>query len=174
MAVYSHNPLCITDVQISDTSPCVITFSAEYAPGYEAYRSFDHLNIITNSWYSYLATTGWIEVDLGEGITKSITSYTVSFPYDYVDFLDGPNAWTIRGSANGTSWTTVDTQTGQSWSGANEMKTFTLGYTTSAYRYWLMDITSNCGGNSLMMGELELIGPAVGPVSYNRNNIMIF
>lgn len=94
----------------------------------------------------------WLVYDFGAGDPKVVTKY-------YFDVHNHPdwtgrmlNTWEIQGSPNGSSWTTLDSRKGQ---------TFTTGvfnYTfanSTAYRYYRLYITA--GNHSVLrVGEMEL------------------
>jgi hypothetical protein len=86
--------------------------------------------------------------------------------------INCPMDFTLKGSNNDSTWNTLDTQTGINWiDNTNQMKTFTLGATSSVYRYFLLDITDNDGAAGyLAIGELELLGATTTA----RPQVMLF
>ncbi|WP_375448385.1 cellulose binding domain-containing protein [uncultured Fibrella sp.] len=66
-----------------------------------------------------------------------------------------PKNWTLQGSNDGMTWTTLDTKTGQAWSGRVQKRSFSFANTT-AYRYYKLDITLNNGAPLVQLSELQL------------------
>src|SRR5205823_954889 len=79
-----------------------------------------------------------------------------------------PRDWTVQGSTDGTTWTTLDTQTGQAFTGRFQAKDYAVTNST-AYQYYRLNITANAGGvNLLQLAEFSLSdGVTTGdPVSW--------
>jgi hypothetical protein len=53
-------------------------------------------------------------------------------------------AWNFQGSNNGSTWTTIDTQTGISWSSVGQIKTFTIA-SPASYRYYNFTVVGFAG-----------------------------
>ena len=68
-----------------------------------------------------------------------------------------PKSWNFLGSQNGSNWTTLDSQSNQSFGIRMQMKTCNIGNTT-AYRYYRLQITANHGAPGVAIGELGLWG----------------
>lgn len=66
-----------------------------------------------------------------------------------------PKDFTLSGSNDDSSWTTLDTRTGISWS-ISEAKTFTFSNTT-AYLYYRIDVTATNNGDYTTIWFLEFI-----------------
>ena len=67
-----------------------------------------------------------------------------------------PKDWTMQGSNNGSTWTTLSTVIGEtSWT-QGETRTFTFTNST-AYLYYKLDITANNGNAATEVGEIEFI-----------------
>lgn len=157
MATYTHNADCITPAMVSNTSPSPVVISASntYNATYAAFHAFDQ-NVTAGEYWNTGTTSVpvWVKVYLGSGNAKAISSYTVTAPSS--DATTVPKDWVIQGSNNDSDWTTLDTQTGISFS-ALEMKTFTLSSKSSSYLYYRMYITAKSDGGWLCLGQLELI-----------------
>ena len=70
-----------------------------------------------------------------------------------------PKSWTLQGSNDGSSWTTIDTQTNfTAWGGGNVFTGFSFSNTT-AYSYYRWHVTANGGNSYLGMGGMRLYGP---------------
>jgi hypothetical protein len=100
----------------------------------------------------------WLRVDLGTA--QAATWYRVDPGRSGTD----PTAWTFQGTNDGTfaSWTTLDTQSSQSFA---DTRTKTFSFTnTTAYRYYRVHITAGAS-SAASFAELELgDGGAVGAV----------
>lgn len=84
----------------------------------------------------------------------------------YNDYL--PASWTIQGSTNGTSWTTLDTRTGQTITYGTAVTSAMTEYTfsnTTAYSYYKISITAINYGISgyVVIGEMAFEQPLSGP-----------
>ena len=125
-----------------------ITASAENPPNEVAANVGD--GDLTTKWLAF-AATGWVQVQLTKAI--AVVSYAVSAANDAPE--RDPKAWTLDGSQDGKTWTTVDSQTNQSF--ASRFQTNKYAFTnTTAYAYYRLNITQNNGGPDLQMSELQL------------------
>jgi len=68
-----------------------------------------------------------------------------------------PTSWNFRGSQDGSSWTTLDTQSGQLFDYPVQQKTYNIGNTT-AHRYYQLQITANNGDTTVQLSEIGLWG----------------
>ncbi|WP_435735997.1 GH92 family glycosyl hydrolase [Cellulosimicrobium sp. PMB13] len=71
-----------------------------------------------------------------------------------------PRAWTLEGSTDGTSWTTLDTRGNQTFSERFQTRGYTVA-TPGAYRFYRLDITSNSGSDGTQLAELQLATEAL-------------
>jgi hypothetical protein len=112
-------------------------------PGEAPAQAFD--GDITTKWYNGTNTnTGFLEYQFASGVTQVVNQYQITSASD-VPQRD-PAAWQFQGSNNGTTWTTLDTQTGQVFSGRGVTNTYSITNTT-AYAYYQLNITANSGGS---------------------------
>lgn len=122
---------------------------SEYADWYVAAWAFDR-NIGTH-WGSKTCTTTWIKYDLGEGVSKTAAQYRLTargISYHPC------TAWLFQGSNNNADWTTIDSQSGQTWTDG-EVKTFNGFSNSTAYRYYRLLITPADGLAEL--AEIEMM-----------------
>jgi len=111
-------------------------------------------------WFTDVnASTGWLQYQFADGLAWRITQYQIASAND-VQQRD-PKDWQFQGSNNGTSWTTLDTQTGQSFATRLLTKTYNLVNTTP-YRYYRLNITANNGGSGyqIQLSEFALLSAA--------------
>lgn len=158
---YAHNPLDITDVATSNNSPYTITRSSVFSGDYEAWKAFDH-TVGYNMWATQNtpAIPEWIKIDLGSGVSKSISSYTITGD---PEGSFNPKTWTLQGSEDDIAWDILDSQTNYNL-GDGKMHTFTLPAPSDKYRYFILYITvKTIDSNYLVIAELELIGSPTPP-----------
>ena len=84
---------------------------------------------------------------------KAVQSYLIASANDE-DGRD-PAAWTLYGSADGQSWTTLDSRKSISFSARKESKIFSFENQT-AYRHYRLSVTSNRGAAMTQFSELQL------------------
>jgi hypothetical protein len=89
------------------------------------------------------------------GAKRVVTSYRVGSANDVPN--RDPRSWVLEGSNDGTTWTAVDTQTNQSFSGRQMLKSYNSSSTTTYNRYRFR-VTANNGGAEFQMSELQLLG----------------
>jgi predicted alpha-1,2-mannosidase len=130
-----------------------VTASAENAPYEGKAQAFDGDK--GTKWLTF-ATTGWIQAQLKQ--PQTVTNYAITSGND--EPTRDPKDWTLQGSSDGTTWTTVDTQTAQSWTGRGQTHQFTVA-DPQPYLYYRLTITANNGAPIIQLAELELADPAV-------------
>jgi hypothetical protein len=96
--------------------------------------------------------TGWLRYNFGAGNAQTVKRYTV-ISADQAD--RDPKSWTFQGSNDGSTWTTLDTQSNQVFATRTHANVYNISNTT-AYRYYQIDVTANNGGTSLEIAELGL------------------
>ena len=132
--------------------------SSENTAAQQAWKAFN--NTTGDLWITGTAGAGWIKYDFGSGVTKTPVAITIQAS---TSPTGAPASGTFQGSNDGSSWTTLKTLSGLSWS-SNEIKTFTFSNTT-AYRYFILNITPASGGCSVQ--EIEILELGSGLVSVN-------
>jgi fibronectin type 3 domain-containing protein/regulation of enolase protein 1 (concanavalin A-like superfamily) len=100
--------------------------------------------------------TGWLQYDFGANSAQVIKRYTmISAPL--IPARD-PKDWQLQGSNDGTNWTTLDTQTDQTFAWRTQLRIFDIPNTT-AYRYYRLNMTANNGDASFLhLAEFGLWG----------------
>jgi hypothetical protein len=102
-------------------------------------------------WFA-TAATGWLQYDFGASNGQVVKRYTVSCAD--VNTRD-PKDWQFQGSQDGSSWTTLNSQSGQTFAYRLQQKTYDIGNTT-AYRYYRLNVTANNGATQVAVAELGL------------------
>ena len=75
-----------------------------------------------------------------------------------------PQDWQFQGSADGTNWTTLDTQTAQSFPDRFATKIYNIPNQT-AYSYYRLNVTGTKGGDQgIQLAELGLYSAQTGGV----------
>ncbi len=140
----------------------------EHQSSYVAANAFD--NDLISLWRNNGSLPVWIQYDFGSSNEKIIEKYRL--------YWSGGDAsltakdWQFQGSNNGTSWTSLDSRSGETWINGN-WKEFTFSNSTK-YRYYRLNITANNGGanNGLYLDEIELIAHTYNnyPALYVNNS----
>jgi hypothetical protein len=116
-----------------------------------AKRAFDQNS---GSQWLYGGATGWLQYELGH--TERVERYAVNSSSDGKLVPRDPKDWQFQGSNDGSTWTTLDTQSNQAFAERLELKTYTIANPAS-YRYYRLNITANNGDSSFTaLSELRL------------------
>lgn len=109
-----------------------------------------------SKWYHAATPPAWISYDSGSGTTQTAKSYSITSANDVPE--RDPNAWTLQGSNDGSNWTTLDTESGQSFTYRYQTKSYSIA-SPAAYRYYRLNITANAGGASygVQLSEFALM-----------------
>gem|GEM_PF-1517123 len=115
----------------------------------------------TSSKWLVSSTSGAIGYDFNGTDAKTVKKYALVSANDSSG--RDPKNWMLQGSNDGSTWTTLDTQTGILFASRFEKKEFTIANTT-AYQMYRLNITANNGDSLTQLAELELYGEAGAPV----------
>jgi alpha-L-fucosidase len=132
-------------------APYVASASSEYVVGashFEAYNSFN--SAADSFWSSNGGLPAYIQIDLGSAQLVSRYLIQARKGGTFGQWL----AWTLAGSPNGSSWTTVSTIS-QAAVTPGAVQFFDI--TPASYRYWRWTITSTNTGTDADCGNLALI-----------------
>lgn len=107
-----------------------------------------------------------------------VVRYTVSSAND-VPGRD-PKDWQLQGSHNGSSWSTLDTRTGEVFTGRKQTRSFTVANET-AYTFYRLNITANNGETGTQFSEWELyerkrqtVSPdSIGDLTYGEPPVVL-
>lgn len=137
----------------SSHSPFVVTDSS-HGSSYDGFHAFDgQFNNAFKFWSSSAGPTQTLELDTGQSVTL--------FTYHLVCATTAnraPNTWTVQGSNDGSSWTTVDTVSGESGWTTQERRMYDCDTTTTPYRYFKIVVTAINGGSVVEIDEMYLYG----------------
>ncbi len=126
--------------------------ASEEATGKPASNAFDDNN--STYWSNDGNLSAWLRYDFGDENGKVIAKYRIYFEGSHYD--SSPSDWTFRASNDLASWTTLDTQSGVTWS-SNGWKEFVFP-NGNRYRYYELLITDNQGttDNYVSINEMEM------------------
>ena len=137
----------VSPTMTSDTLPSgnYTKASSSYSATYYPFKASDGTS---GFWASAVSGAPWwwsIQVP----VAKTVSNYTI---YPRTDLPNNnPNTWKLNASNDGSTWTTLDTQTGISWSGTQKSFLFT---NSNPYTYYCMSISSNNGGDGVAMQQI--------------------
>jgi hypothetical protein len=115
-------------------------------------RAFDR-NPATQWFYSGVG--GWLRYDLGVGSARVVERYTVTSSNDRPP--RDPKDWQFQGSNDGSSWTTLDTQSNQAFTARYQLNAYAIA-SPASYRYYRLNISANNGDGSFTdLSELGLL-----------------
>ena len=137
----------------SDITDYAGSLTAQYQTGSPSGEEFTKI-IDNNTATKYLTqhASGWVQFKPTTAAT--VVKYTITSANDVPN--RDPKNWTLQGSNNGTSWTTLNTQTNQTFASRFLKKTYTFTNTTS-YAYYRLNISAVQTGSILQFSEWELI-----------------
>ncbi|MDM7831002.1 GH92 family glycosyl hydrolase [Cellulomonas edaphi] len=136
-------------------SVSAVTASAENGPGEPAAAVADAVS--GTKWLAF-QSTAWLQYQLSAPQTVKVYSLTSANDAPERD----PKAWTLQGSADGTSWTTLDTRTGVDFADRGTTQTFTVA-TPGEYLYYRLDISANHSGGLLQLADWEILDGTTNP-----------
>ncbi len=97
-----------------------------------------------------------------EADSYAVNQYTITSANDMP--TRDPNSWTFEGSNDGSNWTTLDTQSGQSFASRFQTNTYNISNST-AYRIYRLNITANHGDSSTQLSEMAMYGSSGGQLT---------
>lgn len=139
----------------------VASASSEYSDGKKpAWKAFNKTQAsgTDDAWLSSAACPQWLQYKFSlEGVIPIVTKYTIT-SRNNAGAARAPSDWTFLGSNDGSTWTTLDTQTDQFVGDTANLKSTYSFTNTTAYQYYRINITAcrNTGSN-VAIGEMELI-----------------
>ncbi|GAA0936706.1 GH92 family glycosyl hydrolase [Kribbella koreensis] len=102
--------------------------------------------------------TGWLTYETSAPVV--IRKYALTSAND-ADGRD-PQNWTVSGSNDGTTWTTLDTRTGESFANRFQTKEYSFSNET-AYKFFKFDVTLNHGEDIVQLADWYLSNGAPLP-----------
>lgn len=132
----------------SAPSPQTASANSDFGSSFAAWKAFDSDS--TSSYWCQATpgvTPAWLRRKLDTA--RVVTKYRIRCGVDGT-----PTDWTFRGSNDGSSWTTLDTRTGQSLSSSSDTE-YTFSNVT-AYLYYEINITGLTSYGSIRQFEFTV------------------
>jgi len=135
------------------TSGGTASASHENQPSEGSDEAFDDSS--STKWLAF-NTAPRLQYRFGSAATHKVTKYAITSGND--DNTRDPKDFTLQGSNDGSSWTTVDTVTGEAFATRGLRKEFVCDTPGStAYEYYRLNISLNNGNGSItQLAELQL------------------
>ncbi|UYQ94531.1 fibronectin type III domain-containing protein [Chitinophaga horti] len=147
------------------------TITAQYNNTVQVNENYP--NLIDNSTatkYYIPQTNLWVQYQ--SPFTAVVTQYAITSANDAA--TRDPRDWTLQGSNNGTSWTTLDTRTAETFATRFLRKTYSFANTNS-YLYYRLNITAVNGATATQFAEWELLAATpAAPTGLSVSNISNF
>jgi hypothetical protein len=150
--------LGLIPIMTSDVGPTggIASADSEYFPAWQAFNPAYFGG--SSGWISN-SSTGYLQYQFAKVVGQpapTVTSYIV-VPGTFGG--DNPTAWQFQGSTDGSSWTTLDTE-----SGVTTQTYFTVS-SPGAYNYYRLNVTANGGGPHVQITQFMLNPPPNGTPS---------
>jgi hypothetical protein len=155
-----NSNLSITYFKIDDinvrsrdvTKGGTLTGNYTNSPGAEALPNLIDSNF--NSKYLAFNYNTDLYVQLAYPSPRKIDAYTITSGNDRPD--RDPKNFNLQGSNNGTTWTTIDNRSNESFASRNLTRTFNLA-AEAEYAYYRLNITSISGASEIQVSEWRLL-----------------
>jgi hypothetical protein len=137
-----------TDVPAGTTT----TGSSQYGGG----GAWAWINATDDNW-----VTSWTSAsNIPQWLCVQLATAAIYTEYCIGSYPDGrsPTGWTFQGSNDGSTWTTLDTQTGISGWATSTFKNFTFSNST-AYLYYRVNISAGGDGSYVSISRFRLGDP---------------
>ncbi|WSX88538.1 GH92 family glycosyl hydrolase [Micromonospora sp. NBC_00898] len=125
-----------------------VTASAENPPNETAANLKD--GNPSTKWLAF-NPTGWVTYQLAK--PAAVVRYSLTSANDAPS--RDPRDFTVQGSNDGNTWTDLDRQTGQSFSGRFVTNTYSVTNTT-AYGYYRLNTTANSGDSLVQLADWDI------------------
>ena len=121
-----------------------------------------------SGWGNTNTMPSWLEYDFGSGTVISFYSLyrSSSQPGGWGSNNYSPQNWTFQGSNDNSTWTTLDTETGQQISYNASAAIFGFSNST-AYRYYRIYITTAVSGTYVNITQMRMMGPEASTSAFN-------
>ncbi|MET7937154.1 GH92 family glycosyl hydrolase [Streptomyces sp. NPDC005322] len=112
---------------------------------------------VTSKWLAF-DKAAWLEFDLSEPV--EVVRYALTSANDAPG--RDPKDWTLKGSADGSDWTTLDSRQGEAFASRRQTREFSFDKAT-AYRHLRLEITRNAGDDLVQLAEVQFAGGDTTP-----------
>ncbi|MFF7194840.1 GH92 family glycosyl hydrolase [Streptomyces sp. NPDC008079] len=136
-----------------------VTASSDNPPNEVAKNAADE--DANTKWLTF-ANTGWLQYKLSEDVT--VKKYALTSANDSPE--RDPKDFTLQGSDDGSTWTTVDTRSGVKFSGRYKSNIYDVA-DPAPHRYYRLNVSANNSGDIVQLADLILSdgSPAPTPVA---------
>ena len=132
--------------------------SSEYSSSFSADKAFD--DNLSSRWFASInVTVAQLRYDFGTGNQKIVTEYKIHGVGSY-----SPKDWTFEGSHDNSTWTVLDTKSGE-YPSPSILTSYAGFGNMTAYRYYRLNITAGNDNSYLAIREVELIDSSSYTVS---------
>ncbi len=127
-----------------------VTASSENGASEAAIRAAD--GVPATKWL-YRQTSGWLQYEFADPVV--VKTYAMTTANDSP--ARNPKDWKIRGSNDGSTWTDLDTQTGQlpTSTPAFTRVVYDMTSNSTAYKFYQLNISANNGDSLSQLGDWE-------------------
>jgi hypothetical protein len=146
----TSTPAPLPASSLQELLPTSISARGENGPNETVAKAFDHS--ASSKWLDF-ASKSWIQVSVGT--PKSLVSYSLTSANDHPE--RDPCQWTISGSNDGTTWTSIETRTSESFASRFQQRDFILAAPSGTYLYYRIDMTCK-SGSITQLADIELWG----------------
>ncbi|WP_265736677.1 DUF6924 domain-containing protein [Streptantibioticus cattleyicolor] len=122
-------------------------------------------NLVDTSSSKWFAPHSHASLDFRLSQPVPVKRYVLTSANDAPD--RDPAAWTLRGSADGRLWRTLDARTGQSLPGRHRSRTYRIAR-PGAYNRYRLDITGSNGSPHLQLEAVRFLAGSGGFVGYRQ------
>jgi predicted alpha-1,2-mannosidase len=126
-----------------------ISASGEYASAGEVKENL--LDGDVNTKWLVFTSTGWVAARLAKPV--KVVGYALASANDAPE--RDPADWALEGSADGRTWTAVDTRSGESFPRRLQQREFQVA-APAPYLHYRLNVTRNGSGNIVQLAELQL------------------
>ena len=115
--------------------------------------AFDGLS--STKWFdNNMPAPVWLQYKFGSGAAWALSEYSLTSGDDLPE--RDPRDWEFQASNDGANWTTLDSQTGQSFGSRGQTKSYFFNNATP-YRLYRLNVTASQGnGQGMQLAELDL------------------
>lgn len=150
----------LTDDMTSNTTPTGTVYAIAQATGYEAWKAFDRDN--GTSWMVTGHADKWIAYIFPSAVTvQKLAIRAMANSGTAHEERYAPKHFRLEGSNDGTTWYTLLTVMGLSWSSA-ERKIWTCGspglFSFLRYRVWVVETQGGGAEDKCAIAEIEMLG----------------
>ncbi|MFF1546534.1 GH92 family glycosyl hydrolase [Streptomyces sp. NPDC058291] len=103
----------------------------------------------STKWLTF-AADGWVEFDLDQ--PARVSAYALTSANDFAE--RDPADWVLSGSADGATWTPLDSRAGETFAERFQTRSFSLA-APGEYRHFRLDVSKNHGAQILQLADVR-------------------